>query len=211
MRAYTHVGLAHRQRVSTTFLTRKISDEFFLCTWQGSNLGSFGSRVRRSTNWATPSQKKLVPRLQQIVPLSCGYGYLNTVTHIGRFQYFRPERERKMFNKQNVSTRSSFQPTHISQQKLAWCVFVFQCSTPPSKWMREVRWQAAWSICCEFPVRTRALADMLTFAQCVASTASYSTRHRPASTWMVKYLKWPLLRKSAVYPNFGSLVKQSAV
>ena len=55
---YTHGGWAHRQRVSTTFLTRKISHTFWLCSWRRrvSNLGSLliGSRVRRCTIWATP-------------------------------------------------------------------------------------------------------------------------------------------------------------
>ena len=40
------LGIAYRQRVSTTFLTRKIHN-FFLCSWRGSNLWI---RVRRSTN-----------------------------------------------------------------------------------------------------------------------------------------------------------------
>ena len=34
LRAYTHGGWAHRQQVSTTFLTRK---KFFLCSWRDSN------------------------------------------------------------------------------------------------------------------------------------------------------------------------------
>ena len=38
---YTHGGWAHRQWVSTTFLTRKKSHKFFLCSWRGSNLGSW--------------------------------------------------------------------------------------------------------------------------------------------------------------------------
>ena len=39
---HTGVGWAHRQRVSTTFLTRgKNSHNFYLlCSWRGSNLGS---------------------------------------------------------------------------------------------------------------------------------------------------------------------------
>ena len=35
---YTHGSWAHRQRVSTTFLTQK-THNFFLCFWRGSNLG----------------------------------------------------------------------------------------------------------------------------------------------------------------------------
>ena len=35
MRAHTHKGWAHRQRVSTTFLSRKTL--FFLCSWRDSN------------------------------------------------------------------------------------------------------------------------------------------------------------------------------
>ena len=40
MRVYAHGGWAHRQWVSTTFTTRKTSDNFFLCSSRGSNLGS---------------------------------------------------------------------------------------------------------------------------------------------------------------------------
>ena len=48
MRAYTHEGWAHRQRVSTTFLTRKNS-QIFLVLLAGFEPRSIGSRVRRST------------------------------------------------------------------------------------------------------------------------------------------------------------------
>ena len=37
--AHTHGGWAHWQRVSTTFMTRKNSHKFFLCSWRDSNLG----------------------------------------------------------------------------------------------------------------------------------------------------------------------------
>ena len=44
MRAYNaRRGWAHRQRVSTTFLTLKISHNFFLCSGRRSNLGSLNS------------------------------------------------------------------------------------------------------------------------------------------------------------------------
>ena len=49
---YTHAGWAHRQRVSTTFWTRKIS--VFLVLLTGFESRVFGSRVRRSTDCATP-------------------------------------------------------------------------------------------------------------------------------------------------------------
>ena len=54
LRAYTQGGWVHRQRVSITFLTRKNS-QFFLVFQKGFEPWSFGSRVRRSTNLATPS------------------------------------------------------------------------------------------------------------------------------------------------------------
>ena len=54
VRAYTHGGWAHRQWVSTTFLTQKNS-QIFLVLLTGFEPRSFGSRVQRSTNWATPS------------------------------------------------------------------------------------------------------------------------------------------------------------
>ena len=40
MRAYTHGVWAHRQRVSTTFLTRKYAHKCFLCSWRGRGLNS---------------------------------------------------------------------------------------------------------------------------------------------------------------------------
>ena len=51
---YTHRGWAHQQRVSRTFLTQKNS-QIFLVLLTGFKPQTFGSRVRRSTNWATPS------------------------------------------------------------------------------------------------------------------------------------------------------------
>ena len=36
---YTHGGWVHRQRVSTTFLTRKNPHKFILCSWRDSNRG----------------------------------------------------------------------------------------------------------------------------------------------------------------------------
>ena len=39
-RAYTHGGWAHRQRVSTPFLTRNNSHNFFLCSWRGRGLNT---------------------------------------------------------------------------------------------------------------------------------------------------------------------------
>ena len=54
MRACTHGDWAHRQRVGTTFLTRKNS-RMFLLLLTGFEPSSFGSWVRRATNWATPS------------------------------------------------------------------------------------------------------------------------------------------------------------
>ena len=50
-RAYTHGGWTRRQRVSTTFLTRKNSPKFFTCSFfTGFEPQVFGSRVRRFTN-----------------------------------------------------------------------------------------------------------------------------------------------------------------
>ena len=40
MCAYTHGGWAHRQQVSTAFLTQKNFHKFFLCSWWSSKLGS---------------------------------------------------------------------------------------------------------------------------------------------------------------------------
>ena len=40
MRAYTHRGWPHQQRVNTAFLTRTNSHKFFPCCWWGSNLRS---------------------------------------------------------------------------------------------------------------------------------------------------------------------------
>ena len=54
VRAYTHWGWAHRQRVSTTFLTQKNS-QILLVLLMGFKPQSFGPRVWRSTHWATPS------------------------------------------------------------------------------------------------------------------------------------------------------------
>ena len=55
-----YLGLA-TEALCTSFCFRlhfwlgKTITNFFKCSWQGLNLGSFGSRVRRSTNWATQS------------------------------------------------------------------------------------------------------------------------------------------------------------
>ena len=65
MHAYTHGGVAHRQRVSTTFWLRKLS-QIFLVLWTGleplilESIGSIGLDIRgqRSTNWATTSPVK---------------------------------------------------------------------------------------------------------------------------------------------------------
>ena len=40
---YIQGGWAHPQRVSTTFLTRRNSHKFFLCSWRGSNSGLWSS------------------------------------------------------------------------------------------------------------------------------------------------------------------------
>ena len=49
--SYACLTYTHRQRVITTFLTRKKTlTTLFLCCRRGSNLGSFGSRVRCSIN-----------------------------------------------------------------------------------------------------------------------------------------------------------------
>ena len=55
MRAYTHGGGAHRQRVSTIFFdSEKLSQIFLeLLTQTGFELRVFRSRVRRSTNLDT--------------------------------------------------------------------------------------------------------------------------------------------------------------
>ena len=41
MHVYTDMVWAHRQQVSTTYLTRKNSDNFLLCSWLGLNFGSW--------------------------------------------------------------------------------------------------------------------------------------------------------------------------
>ena len=50
--AYTHRGLpvwhTHWQRVSTTFFDPENCHKLCVCSWQGSNLGVFGSWVRHS-------------------------------------------------------------------------------------------------------------------------------------------------------------------
>ena len=70
MRAYTHVWRAPRQRVST-FLTRKNSHNFLSCAPSDTGTGFeppvFGSRVRRSTNLATPVTPMLRSFLRQVV------------------------------------------------------------------------------------------------------------------------------------------------
>ena len=58
VRHYTHGVWAHRQPVSTTFLTRKKLSQTCSCAPnadRGFELWAFRSRVRRSTNWATLS------------------------------------------------------------------------------------------------------------------------------------------------------------
>ena len=55
----THGGWAHWQLVSTTFLTRKKSKKCIVLL-MGFEPRSFGSRVRRSTNWATPSPQQTI-------------------------------------------------------------------------------------------------------------------------------------------------------
>ena len=55
MRAYTHRGWAHRQRVRTNFLTRKNSKLFSVVLLTGFEPSTFGSPVQRSNHWANPS------------------------------------------------------------------------------------------------------------------------------------------------------------
>ena len=57
----THRGWAHRQRVSTTFLTQENSQKRFLCSWWCSNLGPLDLESLCSTNWATPSHQSIHP------------------------------------------------------------------------------------------------------------------------------------------------------
>ena len=49
MPAYTHRSWAHRQRVSTTFLTWKNSHKFFLCSWWGLNSGHWFNKILSPT------------------------------------------------------------------------------------------------------------------------------------------------------------------
>ena len=57
MRPYTHGGWAHRQRASTTFLTRKKLSQFLLVLLMGFELRVFGSRATPSSP-PTPPKKK---------------------------------------------------------------------------------------------------------------------------------------------------------
>ena len=66
--AYTHRGLAHWQRVSTTFLTRK-SSKHFLMLLTGFEPQSYGSGVWCSTNWATPSPQYTFHRGDRVAHL----------------------------------------------------------------------------------------------------------------------------------------------
>ena len=49
-----HTGVGHTDNESAQHFWLGKTLTFFLCSWRGSNL-VFGSRVRGSTNWATPS------------------------------------------------------------------------------------------------------------------------------------------------------------
>ena len=58
MRAYTHGGWAHRQRVSTVFWLGKTL-KYLLCSVLGSNLWSW-NRLDLEANWVTPSYDSFV-------------------------------------------------------------------------------------------------------------------------------------------------------